>query len=359
MTSIIKPMLCADPKALPATGGGWIMEPKYDGWRLIVHCHDGRVTVFGGRNGKEYTGQLPYLEDELARVLPPDSIIDGELLSPEGFNTVQSVMRAGVPHEPPHHGPALRFVAFDVLRVHGTDTRMQPWRTRRGILDAPDYGASCAYISVSPFVEGADPAQAEAWIAEGYEGVVCKRDDSPYVSRKDPRWIKFKPQTTDEAKVVGFKPGEAGGQFDGMVGAFEVEMLGSGARTTVKCGTFAVHESATNEPEKWLGTVIEVKHHGLGKTGVPRHPQFLRRRDDRTAPAAAKPAKAPTGAAPAGGRMRNYSAMGVAKLEKCLRELQDGEGTDAYDRCMNGGSGDPDADIAKISNVLRAKRAAA
>lgn len=51
------------------------------------------------------------------------------------------------------------------------------------------------------------------------------------------------------------------------------------------------------------------------------------------------------------GRTRNYKQMSDAKLKRCWRELED-EG-DAYQRCMNGGSGDPDADLELVARLLR------
>jgi hypothetical protein len=65
-----------------------------------------------------------------------------------------------------------------------------------------------------------------------------------------------------------------------MVGAFEIALLDSGARTTIKCGTDARHIEATEHPERWLGAILEVRHHGISKDGIPRHPQFSRRRTD-------------------------------------------------------------------------------
>jgi hypothetical protein len=162
------------------------------------------------------------------------------------------------------------------------------------------------------------------------------------------------------AKIVGFKPGKKGTSLEGKCGAFKLEMLPTGAKTTVKCGTDDRHADATDHPENWLGKIIEIKHHGIAANGVPRHPQFLRLREDRTESArevqmreASAPPKV-TGA----GRMRNYGAMLQPKLERCLRELKAGAG-DAYDRCMNGGSGNPQADIQVAESVLREKFGAA
>lgn len=52
------------------------------------------------------------------------------------------------------------------------------------------------------------------------------------------------------------------------------------------------------------------------------------------------------------GRTRNYKQMKDDKLRSCEVELAAGEG-DAWDRCMNGGSGDPDADLELVTRLLQ------
>jgi len=156
--------------------------------------------------------------------------------------------------------------------------------------------------------------------------------------------VKVKPQVTAEAKVIGFKPGK--GSLAGMVGAFEVEMLDTGARTTVKCGTNERHRDVTANPERWLNVVIEVKHHGLGATGVPRHPQFLRRRDDRDAEAPVqRTVKEVRMSAPS---PRNYGAMKDDKLLRVMQELENGG--DAAERCKAKGFSPAD-DLVRVRQI--------
>jgi ATP-dependent DNA ligase len=340
-------------------GSDWTLEPKFDGWRALLVVEQGpdlnapfEVGVFGGRNAANYTGQLPYLEREAEQRLPAGTVLDGELVAlDKSWGSVQSVMTSSRPCD----DPRIVFMAFDVLRDSGADVRGEPWTARRARLVEllKDLDAE-APIKLTPTIDsGADAAQA--FIARGgFEGVVCKRKASKYHAGRAAAWVKYKPQSTCEARVVGFKAGERGGEFDGMVGAFEVELLDSGARTTVKCGTVARHRDATEHPERWTGAIIEIKHHGIGESGVPRHPQFLRRRDDRMPAAPAR--TAPTREAPArrsGASGRNYKAMGDAKLVAAIASLEKRSG-DAYDRCVAKGA-DPDADLAEAYAAAREK----
>lgn len=354
MESWLKPMLCDTPAVeIVPLGDDWIMERKLDGWRGIVHRTATGVKLYGGRNGSDYTGRVPYIEDVLHR-LPDDTIIDGELVAPAGWGDVQGTMTrtSKGPHVPTAADPPLNYVVFDVIRVAGTDVRPLEWRERRAMLVAAGLNGPLVFTSE---VFPPDQALHEKWVADGGEGSVCKRVTSSYQSGARSRdWPKCKPQTTDEAKIIGFKPGKVGGSWDGKVGAFEVEMLDPPcAKTTVKCGDDARHHDATDHPENWLGKIIEIKHHGLSaSTGKPRHPQFFRLREDRT-PAAA-PRTARTSAPPRNGKpwTRNYGAMG-SKIIGILAELEGGYG-DAYQRVLDRG-GDLDQHIRACRAAAEAK----
>lgn len=281
MQDWLKPMLAEKAEEVPA-GAGWVIEPKLDGWRCIVFKGSGErdgLRLYSGRNGAEYSGQVPYLEDELFARLPIGTAIDGELVAPDGFDVVGSVMRSSGAHVPTDARPALSLIAFDLLMVNGEDIRTMPWGDRRKLLDSA-YLEDATHVQRTPWVP-ASAAAHEVFLGMGLEGSVCKRMDSTYVNRRTRQWVKLKPQQSDEARILGFEPGK--GDLAGLVGAFVVELLETGVRTTLKCGTKARHIEATEHPERWLNVVIEINHNGKHKrTGVPRHPQFGRRRDDRT-----------------------------------------------------------------------------
>jgi ATP-dependent DNA ligase len=375
MESWLSPMLCNAVDDVPE-GDEWAIEGKLDGWRCAVYVRaNGRVSVYGGRNGNSYTGQVPYIEKSVADNFPRDTALDGELIGGGNgnWNKVQSTMTSGSEHVPSKLSPALHFVVFDITRLDGEDMRSKPWQERRDKLDALWSPLGLAYVNLSPYAPSSLQAH-EDFLNIGLEGSVCKRTDSRYVAGKSGLWVKVKPQTTCEARIVGFKAGKRGGQWENKVGAFEVELLENCARTTVKCGTDARHEDAHEHPENWLDKIIEIKHHGIQDSGVPKSPQFFRLRDDlaetrREAqvrrllaeeagviPEPAKPKPRAPRAVPASGsgRRRNYGAMKDDKLLRCIRELESGVG-DAVNRCHNGGSGDPVGDLAHARQLAHGR----
>lgn len=271
----LQPMLCPSGSArqtIPTdiNPADWACEPKLDGWRLICHRSASGVSVYGGRNGSSYTGQLPYLEASLMLALPPDTVVDGEIIAPAGWGGVQHTMRSGQPHQPSAHSPALTLVIFDVLRVTGNDVRAQPWTNRRRLVELI---ALEDHMKITPILP-TEAASLDLVIDNGGEGVVLKRKSSRYINWRSPLWIKVKPQDTAEAKVTGFKAGE--GSFAGLIGAIEFEMLDA-PHARSRCSGFDMdlRREITANQAAWLGQVIEIKHHGISAIGKPRHPQFL------------------------------------------------------------------------------------
>lgn len=331
MEAWLQPMLCGKTDEVPVDGR-WVLEGKLDGWRLVCHRAGGTVHTFGGRNGSDYTGKVPYIEQALLDVLPPDSAVDGELVG-DGWGDVQGVMTRGHgPHVPSLAVPALSYVVFDITRMFGEDLRSMPWTQRRALLEQAFADAGDG-LRVSPVGDCSEESH-QAMLALGLEGSVVKRRDGRYVNTRSNLWLKIKPQETAEARVVGFKPGTEGSAFDGLVGALELEMLDGGARTRASGFDMALRRQITANKADWLGVVVEIKHHGISKDGVPRHPQFLRRRDDRADESPRPTTRRTPRVSPQ--RMRNYGAMKDAKLLGCIEELRARKGA-AFDRAEASG----------------------
>jgi ATP-dependent DNA ligase len=75
-----RPML-ASSSAPRHLAGRWVLEPKFDGWRVIVAI-DGEVHVWT-RRGHDLTERLPELA-RLADVVDVPVVLDGELVAGQG-----------------------------------------------------------------------------------------------------------------------------------------------------------------------------------------------------------------------------------------------------------------------------------
>src|SRR5438045_1925210 len=102
-----QPMLASSNAPRPLTGQ-WVLEPKFDGWRVIVAVDD-EVRVWT-RRGHDLTGRLSELAP-LADLIDTPVVLDGELVAGQG--------RAGdfygvLPRVAARRRPVpLTFVAFD------------------------------------------------------------------------------------------------------------------------------------------------------------------------------------------------------------------------------------------------------
>jgi ATP-dependent DNA ligase len=264
----ISPQLCLDPGrgAILPSGDDWVMEPKIDGWRFLFEVGDDHVRAFGGRNGRDHTGDAPEVEAWLKEHLPAGTILDGELVTQGHGPAVSSGIADG-------QAGRLAFVAFDVLRASGMDVKGYPWHTRRKMLE------TLLPVPVGPVqlmpVYSPDEELFQEWLKRGLEGAVVKRKNSLYrCGRRTKDWQKFKPQTTAEAVIIGWKYGVGIGNRD-RCAALLFRMLDSEAESS--CG----YSASPKEADALVGHTFEMLHHGLFPSGKPRHPVFWRMRPDR------------------------------------------------------------------------------
>lgn len=283
----------AEPGGFPTIRDGWAAEPKYDGWRIIVVIGDGHVDFFS-RSGKTYNGKLPKVEAELLAHFPVGTVLDGEVvaLTVHGdaivneWGVVQSVLTklGGKAVE-----DKITFMVFDLIAHRGIDARPLEWLQRRDLLEQIFENETFESIALTPVVAPTDEQYASL-IERGFEGMVLKRLNAPYASgkREGAGWRKAKPTISVEGVIMGFQEGKSG--FAGMVGAVIFGQFDNGVLTErgrVSGMDMRTRLSMTNEPQKWVGTVIEVLHEGvsIGQTdsGRFRFPRWGRPRPDRAA----------------------------------------------------------------------------
>lgn len=200
------------PGQLPPDDRRWSYEPKWDGFRAIVHV-DGRVVVWS-RRGTDLTDRFPEVAG-LAAAVPTDTVLDGELvaLDDAGRPDFEAIRgrglvgpRRGKPQARSRSGSAL-FVAFDILRLAGRDFTVQRFRARRAILE--DLALAGTGWCTTPSHEGDGAALFEATREQVFEGVVAKRFDSHYrPGVRTKLWLKCKHWVTGRFVVGGVIVGD-------------------------------------------------------------------------------------------------------------------------------------------------------
>ena len=97
-------------------------------------------------------------------------------------------------------------MVFDLLVLDDEPVYTRPLAERRRLLEE-DVDPTSDTVRVSPAFEDG-PALLEAASAQGLEGVVAKRADTPYrPGRRTPEWQKLKLRLEDDFPIVGFTRG--------------------------------------------------------------------------------------------------------------------------------------------------------
>ena len=180
----IEPMLAKIADILPDEPG-FQFEPKWDGFRALVFRTEDALTL-QSRDLKPLNRYFPELERALLEQLPPDCILDGEIViaTPRGldFDALQQRLH---PAESRVRRLSMEtpasFVAFDLLAADGESTMALSQAERRVFLEALLRDAAPP-LHVTPVTF--DRAEAGRWLKEfegaGLDGVVAKLESALY-----------------------------------------------------------------------------------------------------------------------------------------------------------------------------------
>lgn len=185
----------------PPRGEGWLHELKLDGYRLLCVA-DGERSQIYSRNHKLWSSKVPSLTRACAS-LGHRAVLDGEaaLLDERGRSSFQALVEAVN-----QGGEAeVRLFAFDLLFLDGVDLRDEPLIERKRTLEALLHEADGRLLYLPHIVGRGDEVFAAA-CRQGAEGIVSKRIDGTYQSRRTRGWQKVKCVARQELVVAGFTP---------------------------------------------------------------------------------------------------------------------------------------------------------
>lgn len=202
----MKPMLATVAEAVPA-GPDWVHEVKWDGMRVLADVRDGTVTL-RARSGNDVSVSFPELGSLGAGF--DDLLLDGEVVALDAGRPSFAALAERMHVKDARRAARLSttrpvtFMAFDLLRLFGSDLTGQPWSARRELLEKLDLAGP--HCQVPPtFADGAELLAATA--DQGLEGIVSKRRSSPYaVGRRSADWRKTAHRTSLSVVVGGWRP---------------------------------------------------------------------------------------------------------------------------------------------------------
>ncbi|HWI81720.1 ATP-dependent DNA ligase [Ramlibacter sp.] len=204
----IEPMLAKIADELPPEGG-FLYEPKWDGFRaLVFRTADG--VYLQSRDLRPLNRYFPELEKALAEALPRGCVLDGEIvvMGANGldFDALQQRLHPAASRvaKLAQATPAA-FVAFDLLAAGGRSTMELPQSERRVRLERL-LGSAAAPLHLTPATR--DRAVAQDWLQRfegaGLDGVIAKPEALPYQPGKRAMY-KIKHSRTADCVVAGFR----------------------------------------------------------------------------------------------------------------------------------------------------------
>jgi bifunctional non-homologous end joining protein LigD len=211
MPASLEPMLATLGTAVPS-GGDWLYEVKWDGYRALCFIEGGKVRMVS-RRGTKLDKQFAVVAQALTQGVKADTaIVDGEVVALDengnpSFQHLQNLTGFGT--KPALKGmvpPPMNFFAFDLLYLNGYDLRKASLIDRRQLLISILLPSDI--VRYSEHFIGKGDELLNAVRAKGLEGIIAKQAQSRYESKRSNCWIKIKVTTQQDFIICGYILGE-------------------------------------------------------------------------------------------------------------------------------------------------------
>jgi DNA ligase-1 len=304
--------LATNSEGRPEMKGMKRLEPKLDGVRVLLMvipgASEGVTTICFSRNGKQFDN-FGHIEDQVSKNFVKivracngtdqgRSLIDGFVLDGEVIgNTFQELMRQARRKTDVQADDSV-FNIFDIIPLR--DFREGHWnaqlRKRIALLDSMrPVVDTLPNIELLPHImvdldTAAGKDQLERYAKDnvnaGFEGIMIKELEAPYICKRSTDWMKWKPTLTVDLEVVGVEEGT--GRNLGRLGALVCHGVDDGKEITVNVGSGF---SDGDRDDYWtnrnlvIGRTAEVLCDVITQnqdgTYSLRFPRFVRFRDDK------------------------------------------------------------------------------
>lgn len=293
----VKPQLATLVDEAPS-GGNWLYETKFDGYRMLASCDGDAVRCFT-RSGADWSDRFGKVPGALAGLGLSRTLLDGEVVVADAkgrsdFGALQRALK-----EAPEK---LSYLVFDVLVLDGEDLRGRPQSERKERLAAALADAARP-IRLTSFVEDDGARVAALACREGHEGIVAKRADAPYRSERSRSWLKIKCVRRQEFVIGGWSASERSRPFASLLlGHYEGGVLRYAGRVGTGFDDVALEDLAARMKKlerstppfrsvpadarrgaRWIAPrlVAEVRYAEMTRDGLVRHAVFEGLREDK------------------------------------------------------------------------------
>jgi DNA ligase-1 len=299
--------LATNSEGRPEMKGTKRLEPKLDGVRVLLmvipSASEGVTTICFSRNGKVFDN-FGHIEEQISNnfvkiarghqnALINGFVLDGEVIG----NTFQELMRQARRKTDVQADDSV-FNIFDIIPL--SDFREGHWNAQlrkrinilehiRHVVDTMPNVELLPHIMVDlDTAAGKDQLEryAKDQVNAGFEGIMIKELEAPYICKRSTDWMKWKPTLTVDLEVVGVEEGT--GRNLGRLGALVCHGVDDGKEITVNVGSGF---SDTDRDDYWtnrnlvIGRTAEVLCDVITQnqdgTYSLRFPRFVRFRDDK------------------------------------------------------------------------------
>jgi DNA ligase-1 len=244
---------------------GAYIQPKLDGLRALALLKDGKV-VLQSRGNKTYS--LPHIERELATILQPGMVLDGELyLHGTSLQTINSWVRGKKPE-----AVKIQYHLYDMVtdddfsvRTKKLEEVIEP-NLMSGV---PNPGLVLVDTHEVKSEEHVRQLQ-EHFIAKGYEGAIVRTATGKYrYGYRSPDLLKLKNWLDSEFRIIGFQVGK--GKFQN-VPTFKCATADGQSFDVTPKGTEEERLQMLKKAEQSIGQLLTVRYFMLSPSGIPLYP---------------------------------------------------------------------------------------
>jgi bifunctional non-homologous end joining protein LigD len=186
-------------------GDDWLLERKLDGERCVARKVGNDVRL-ESRNGKALTSTYPEVCAAVAAQNSQELLLDGELVAYDGdqtsFTRLQQRLGITRPSAEQVAKYPVVYSVFDLLEVDGESLTDRPLVERRARLTATIRSSSA--LQCTEAWRNDSEWRFAAACRSGWEGLIAKRADAPYVAGRSKYWLKLKCVWEQEFVIGGY-----------------------------------------------------------------------------------------------------------------------------------------------------------
>ncbi len=264
LPATLSPQLASLASAVP-TSGDWLWEIKLDGYRLMARIDGGQARLIT-RGGHDWSAKMPALVKALSALKVQNAWLDGEIvvLGEDGtpdFNALQNAFDRS-------RTASIDYFVFDLPFLDGHDLRRLPLVTRRRLLrqllDAHPHDK----LRFSDNFDADAHSILESARRMGLEGIIAKRKDAVYESRRTDTWLKLKNKLRQEFVIAGYTDRSSG---EAQIGSLLLAVHDDADRLVYVGNVGTGWDAATAASLKKRLQKIEVSASPFGAAPLHRH----------------------------------------------------------------------------------------